>query len=731
MTQRLKGGRVAALLISTALGLTLGAPAAAQQSEDNSAAEDSGRIGDIVVTARRRAENLQDVPDTITAFSEAAIEERRLDRIGDFLALTPNVNITADQDAATNNISIRGLGSNRNQAAAVAFSVDGVILPDADAFTMDLSDVERLEVLKGPQGALYGKGAIAGAINITTRRPTNEFEGQGEVGYESGDMFRLFGAVGGPIVEDRILARASILYRNGDGTITNRFNGEPANPMEQLRLRGRVIILPVDALEIDLRASYFDERTGSLYFNGFDVLGTTGGEITEAIARLDPNFDGPSRTDRQVTDLSMLVNLETPVGTLTAITAYDDIEVDFSEDIEISPFPLVPNTNQVRSTEGFSQELRLTSPSEQRLRYILGGYYQHTTRDIRNVVTLDLCLFAGSCIGPGGFTSSGVITTTLGDYGLTFDQYSLFGQLNFDLTDQIELTAALRYDSIDGRQDDRLAGVTDEANFSRLQPKLSISYRPSQDFTVYATYSQGFKSGSFNPVSAGPFFPRVVEPEVSKNYELGLRTTLFDRRVRANLAVFHTQHLNPQIFQLDPATFGQGSLNAREVRIQGFEFEIAARPTPYWDVDVAFGYTDTRIEDFNGTAAYVGQQLPNAPEFTFNLGTGYRVPLTGNVELRLRADYRVTGRESFQDFQLPTAPNVFLFQRSVSLLDAQAAIEGDNWALTVFARNLLNRRHATSAFSRYIFAVAFVPLGTDAVQPDPGRILGAEFRIRF
>jgi iron complex outermembrane receptor protein len=733
MERRGNHRRIVAALLATATVAALPSPAAAAPTAEDRTGADNGEIGTIVVTARRREENLQNVPDTITAFSPAVIEERRLDTIGDFLQLTPNVNITADQDAATNNISIRGLGSNRNQAAAVAFSVDGVILPDADAFTMDLSDVERLEVLKGPQGALYGKGAIAGAINITTPRPTDTIEGKAEIGYESGDIFRAFGAIGGPIAGDKILARLSVLYRNGDGTIDNDLTGKPANPQDQFRIRGRVILQPSEGLEVDLRASWYDEKAGSVYFSGFDVLGTTGGAITEDIAGRNPDYDGPSSTRRKVTDLSMLVNLDTAIGTLTAITAYDDIKVDFHEDIELSPLPLVPDTNQLRRTKGFSQELRLTSAGDQRLRYILGGYYQRTTRAIRNVVTLDLCLFAGTCFAPGGgFTSGGVLTTPLADYASRFNQYSLFGQLNYDLTDRIELTAALRYDTIDGRQDDRAAGVVDTATFSRLQPKLSLSYRPTEALTLYGTYSQGFKSGAFNPVSAGPGFPRVVAPEVSKNYELGLRTSLFDRRVRANVAAFYTQHLNPQIFQLDPATFGQGSLNAKEARIKGFEFDVVARPTRFWDVNVAFGYVDAKIHDFDGvTNAYVGQQLPNAPKYTLNLGTGYRLPLKDDLSLRVRADYKLTGRESFQDFQLPTNPDLYLYQKAFGLLDGQIGLEADRWAVTVFGRNLLKRRYATSAFSRYIFSVALVPLGIDAVQPDPGRTFGVEARVRF
>lgn len=705
----------------------------ASASAANDAADATGQVADIVVTSRRRAEMLQNVPDTITAFSEATIDERRLDQINDFLELTPNVNITADQDAGTNNISIRGLGSNRNQSAAVAFSVDGVILPDSDAFTMDLSDAERVEVLKGPQGALYGKGAIAGAINITTKRPTNELQADAKASFETGNMFRGFASVGGPLVPDKLLARATVSYRNGDGTIVNRFDGRDLNPIDQIKLSGRVIAKPAPGVELDLRGSYFDEKTGSLYFSLFNLLGTTGGRIPEDVAGRKPNIDGPSKSKRSVVDFSLLGNVDTPIGTLTSITAYDKIKVDFNEDLDISPFPLVPDAHQNRQTRGISQEFRLTSAGDRRLRYIFGVYYQNTRRDIMTDATLDICLFISACFGPDGqFQSFGTVSPQLGDFRVKLRQYSAFTQLNYDITPQIELSGALRYDTVKGKLSDYLAGVEEKATWSKLQPKATIAYRPTNDLNLYAIYSQGFKAGAFNQVAAGPGFPRVVKNETSTNYEVGLKTAFLDRKVRANFAVFYTRHNNPQIFQLDPATVGQGTLNARRVAIKGFEVEVNARPTRYWDINAAFGYIDAEIRDFNGiNDAYVGQQLPNAPKYTFNLGTGYRVPLPRGLEARARVDYRQVGKESYQDFQFPADPDIFLYQNAVSTVDAQLALEHDRWVVTAYARNLLNRRHATSAFSRYIFPVALVPLNGDAIQPDPGRIFGLEARIRY
>ncbi|WP_284734560.1 TonB-dependent receptor [Sphingosinicella terrae] len=742
-------GMGTALLGGTALALIMATPAAAQAGDEAcagapdgsseaqacAAAANSSAQGfeEIVVTARRRAENLQDVPDSITAFSADDIAERRLERIDDFLAVTSNVRINNDQDTATNNIAIRGLGANRNQAAAVAFSVDGVVLPDSDAFTIDLSDVERVEVLKGPQGALYGRGAIAGAINITTRRPTNEWQGEARASYQSADSWRVFGAVSGPIVEDFALARLSLSHRDSDGYIVNQLTGDGIDRNRQTRATGRLILMPAPGLEIDFRAAYTDERGGSTWFSRFDVLGQSGGEITGEIAALRPAQDTESLSERQITDLSMLINYDFGFATLTSITAYNDIDVFFRQDLDISEFPLVPNAQQSRDTEAFSQELRLTSPGNRRLRYILGGYYQHSERSIETAAVLDVCLFIGSCFsGPGGgFVSAGTVGAPLADNRITFNQYAVFGQVNFDLTPQIELTAALRYDVSDGRIDDFFSNFETEESFEALQPKFSIAWRPSDQVMLYATYSQGFKSGNFNPAAAGPTFPRILGEETSRNYELGFKTTLLDRRLIFNGAAFFTEHLDPQIFQLDPATISQGSLNANKVEITGFELELNARPFRGFELNAAFGYLDAEIVDFDGTALYVGQQMPNAPEFTLNLGAQYRFPVTDAIDLRARVDAAVVGRQSFQDFQFPQNDELYLYQRSYGTVDAQLALEGSNWTATLFVRNLFERDYATSAFSRYIFAVALVPLNSDAVQSDPGRIFGAEIGFRF
>ena len=236
------------------------------------AAEQGDALQEIVVTARKRAENLQTVPDSITAFSAEQIAERRIERISDAIALTPNVHMINDQDAATNIITVRGIGTNRNLAASVAYVVDGVVLPDSDAFSADMADVERIEILKGPQGGLYGRNAIAGVINLTSKRPTNDLAGEVRAGYSRGQTADLFAAVSGPLVADKLLGRVTLKYHDTDGLIENRFTGHNLDASDSTKATARLIWQPTSALSFDLRGSYFDENVDLDRSGGFRVI---------------------------------------------------------------------------------------------------------------------------------------------------------------------------------------------------------------------------------------------------------------------------------------------------------------------------------------------------------------------------------------------------------------------------------------------------------------------------
>ncbi len=691
------------------------------------AAEEEQGLAEVVVSARKRVENLQDVPDSITAFGAAQIDERRLNRIGDAIALTPNVHMISDQDAATNIITVRGIGTNRNLASAVAFVVDGVVLPDSDAFTADLTDLERIEILKGPQGGLYGRNAIAGVINLTTRRPTDVTEGELKASFSSGETADLFGAVSGPLVKGKLLGRLTGRYFDSDGLLRNTFDDRNIDPDRNSKITGRLIWNATDALTFDLRGSHYQQDSGALYFSAFDVLGTTGGRITEEMARVGPNQNEPGFTDRTITDASLVAEYAAPFGTFTSITAYDQVDIYFEQDLDGSPLTVTTDTHQSRDIRGVSQELRFTSPGDRRFRYILGAYAQNTDRDLDTFTTLDVCFLfpLPFCPTPPGVISGVLAATQLNILQGEFEQSALFAQASYDLTEAVELSVALRYDEDKREQNDLLGSRRDTATFSDFQPKVSLSWKLSPDVMLYGTYAEGYKSGAFNPPPApGQTFPLVVQQEGTDNFELGVKSSWLDQKLVANASLYYTEYHDAQIFQLDLQTGGQVAINANEAEIRGGELEVAARPVRGLELSAAFGYTDSEFTDFNGTGLFDGNRLPNAPRSTFNASGRYEWPIQGDLSFVARLDYHRVGGLHFSEDNVA-------FQPSYETVDAQVGLDGDNWSFTVWGRNIFEENYVTSVFLRTISPAIYGPLGKDLFQPDPGPVYGAQLRWRF
>lgn len=713
------------------------APAPQQQNAESAANASAGNVGsleEVLVTARRREENVMRVPDTVSVFTSAQIDNLRLNEIGQFAQLTPNVKIAEEQDAATNEIYIRGIGSNRNEASAVAFVVDGVVLPDPDAFTTDLSDADHVEILKGPQGALYGKGALAGAIVINTRQPGNELAADTKLSYGSGDSYDAFAAIGGPVIPDTVLARLTVKYQHSNGNYTNAFNAQPLEPNNFVKPALTLRIKPSEALTFDIRGSFYKQEAGNPPYTLTNIIGPpgngTGGIINSSIADTSIAHNDPDRSTRRIYDGSLTAAYETRFGTLTSITAYDKIAFTMKQDLDFTPLQTAL-AFQDRDTRGTSEEIRFTSPSDQALRYIVGAYYQYTKRFVKTDALLDVCLLGlgGSC-GQLPQIPSGILLPLQLAKNDNYDhQYAGFAQVNYDLLQNLELTAALRYDQDNRSQSDSLLQRVDAATFHAVQPKLSLSYRLTPETMIYGTYAQGYKSGIFNTYNTViGNIPLVVQPEKTNGFEVGTKEALFSRHLLLTAAAFYTSYQNAQEYHLDIQSGGQATVNVNKARILGVEAQAQAQLSKNLELDVDFGYTGSRIQDFNGTSAYVGQRLPSTPLYTLNIGPQYTHALpTGHVSARM--DFAQFGRTLYQDFQNPNS-NEVLTQLAYHTVNAQVAYGYKNWTLTVFGKNVFNEHYVNTAYSRYISQLIFGVTG-DLIQPAVGATYGVEIRATF
>ena len=712
---------------------------------------------DVVVTARSREERLQDAPVAVTAVTEQTIERANITRPNDYLRLVPNITLADSQDAGTVSINVRGIGQIRNGEAPLAISVDGVLLSSPLAFKQDLFDIQQIEVLRGPQGALYGRNAIAGAINITTKRPTNEFAGNARVSYGNGNAVNATGGVSGALIPDQLYVRAGGNYSRTDGYIRNTFLNRLVDNSEDYSGRLRLNWEPTSAFTFDARAFYSKHKGGAAYFVR-PLLQRSGRPFIDPAANVDvandvisPTSNNAGFDDRDLFDASLKLDLESGVGTFSSITAYNLVNLtvgfdgyDYSDNRRcylfgfsltsdgLAPcnnprtFALGPSGNpngadvqfaapfnttfQHNEFRTWSQELRLTSPSSRRLRYIAGVYFLRPHRSLTTGTNTDrgLGIVPELNFDP---TSRNPTSRYFAEVNRDF-AYAVFGQLNFDLTPRLEVSFSGRFDSDHRRQTDprvapfRVDGfgipltgpATREATFRQFQPKGTLRWKPTDETQIYATAGQGFRSGGFNapgtevsPLTGARISDPVYRKEVATSYEVGLKTSLFDRRLTLNGAAFHTDAHDLQAFNFNGLVNAQIVTNIDRVRINGVELEWNLRAAQGFKIFGSVGYTDAQIRRYDANPAAVGNQVPYTTKLTISSGAEYAAPLGPDLNAVFRVDWQRRGKTYFHEGGTFVGVPV---RNPINFVDGRIALEHTaGWTVAAFGKNLLNERY--------------------------------------
>ena len=743
-------------------------------------------LEEIVVTALKRAESLHDAPATVVAFDSETVEQARIQSMRDYVNLTSNMTLMETQNNAFAFVNIRGLAQIRNVDPTVAVVIDGVLSTTSLAFSQDLYDIQQIEVLKGPQGALYGRNASGGAINITTKQPTTEPEVYVRGGIGNGDNVQLSGIASGPLGSDALLGRVVVGYKDADGWRDNVATGVKADPYDDLTVAGKLLWALGASTALDLRLNYSNtESTGSQFVSNAPnfVTGFPGNaqypgngsappvpglptSITALIG--DPNNTSikhqgnePGMDEREAVSLSAKIDWEADFGTLTSITSYDTLDhVTAAEQFAYYPFVqvagepgagshpasvVVPASaaalddfgtgqnltfGQNRFHDSFSQELRITSPDDRPLRWIAGAYYAQTDLDVMIAINNDFGQgfqeqhtdpnigginptvfwtqrFLAPLIPILGFPGASALNpnTNANALAYNFDSnhntaYAVFGQINYDLTDELELSAALRYDK-DQRELTIMApnqylpvfafpsgrfGDVREADFDSVQPKLTLSWRPNEDWTIYGTYAEGFRSGGFNLsgvavgvatlVAAGvPGLPQGVGDSYSQEdtdgFEIGFKTTLAGGSLRLDAALFDTEVNNGFTFVFVAPFTAQTTRNIESADVSGFETSLSWLVTEHLQLDASLGFLDSEITASNwvgaGGISIVGREMPQNPDSTANVGVVYRGRLGGDRDWYARVDYRRLGEVYWE-------PENFVAREPLSLVDLRFGI---------------------------------------------------------
>lgn len=704
------------LIASTALSLTLITPNITVAQEDTSALV----LDEIVVTSRKREENLQAVPDSVTAFSATTIENAGIDTVEDFINLTPNINIRETFRSGVTFMTIRGITTGQQGWAPVTYMVDGVQAGSLDAINQGaLTDVERIEVLKGPQGALYGAGAIAGAINVVTKKPTNEMEYSAKASYGNGNDVKLSSAVSGPIVEDKVLFRIGGYYRNSDGLIEST-DGVGLDFEEQASIKGR-LIFDFENLTIDLRGSYSDVNAGA-----------ADQELVSSADLIDefdtPAAPGPARgivgeENRDMTEFSAKIDWETDLGTLTSVTGYSDINqnlfgsTSFAKPpaLSILGFSVGANGDAFADSyqyledniESFTHDIRFTSDSDQRLRWMVGASY--LDRQIVNVLEI------GGVFAGGGDIQDNLLSFAYLPDVRNDEAWGVYGQVNYDITERLELTAALRFDK-DTYDTTRYSDstlktpvpaadgvtITQKASDDKWQPKVQLAYSWTDDVMTYVTYAEGFRFGFFNTGN-------LTAPEKTQNYELGFKVTLAEGRVRLNGAVFHIDYSDQQITTVTNTAPFRQTTNIPESNINGGELEFVALVAEGLELSGGLGITDAKIKG--------GGRSPGTPDYSVNLSANYTRPITDKWDVNARIDYRHQGSYLILD---GTGTSNKVGEKDY--VNIRLKFRTDNWAIGAFADNLFDERQAED--------FGFVGTGYVRSNSQP-RSYGVELDVNF
>lgn len=755
------------------LAVTATMPAVASAQEVAAASDVGDGVDDIVVTAQRREQNLQDVPIAVTAFSGDTMADLGIQSSADIASVVPNVEIGLPAGQGNQPlIYIRGVGlsdTNSNNAGPNGVYVDEVYVGSPGAQTFQLFDLERIEILKGPQGTLYGRNATGGAINFISAKPSSEFQAQASLSYGSYDTISGEAAVGGPLA-DTVRFRLSATGTHSNGYIHNLLTGGRENGQGSFALRGQIAVdvtdnfdalLNVHGGRVDVRSPQYrslgllDPATGFTTPCAPDAIGAN--QCGNIFGYVSPEgfYDGNyNRSNRlEVENLGGSVRFNWYLGdvTLTSISAYDHNNKLHREDSDAGPNSILNIDYGVRS-DGFTQELRL-SGSGGALTWVAGAYYLHEL--LKQNQTADLFGDLRALTPGGGADTIGAATggapvlfsRTLNRQ--TTEAASVFGQVDIELAPMFRATLGGRYNYerkhfVAGAQleDDVIDGTPipggilprhafdNRASFNNASFKIGLDYDIAEDAMAYASVSTGFKSGGFNggflsfdPTEAA----RQAQPfdeETLTAYEVGLKSTLFDRRLRFNAAAFYYDYQNLQLYTL----VNSGALplalldNAANATIYGAEFEVIARPVNRLDITFNLGLLDTKINDFTSAGTdYSGNRLAMSPTVTFSGMVNYEIALSSSLALTIQPSLSYHSSHFFS-----TDNNPLLEQSGYWLVGGRIAIgdESGHWEAAVFGRNLTRKKYINYAVDLSDFGLI------EQFQGEP-RSFGIEVRYKY
>lgn len=667
---------------------------------------------EIIVTATKRSENLQSVPISVSAIAGDALSKSRVTQADELVTKIPNLQLTSTVGDNTPIFALRGVSMSDyslNQASPVATYYDEVYKGNFAFLGIALFDLERVEVLRGPQGTLYGKNTTGGAVNLISRAPKlGEANGYLNLGYGNYDRMDVNGAVNLPLGEKAAL-RVAGTYARADGWFKNVLPGKPdLASVSEYGVRASLLVEPSDGVQFILRAATSNQNP-----RNYGIYAEPEAVNRVGLSRRQIAANVTDRRHARTYSVSLTGNIDVSDAlTLTSITSWDKGRLRFYEDTDGQPNELLEIPYIDRATQ-FAQDLRLTSDYDGPFNFILGAYYNR--EKVFNQTTFEIAKDIDSDGLPGVTDADCAIGLPLGClFDNSFDQLkksvAVYSDVKFELADAVTLRGGLRYthdtgDQTNFRSDalgpngvlvvNLIPNSALQYKKNNLSGKIGVDYKLDGGNLLYANYSRGYRANSFN---AQAFFDpselSVAKPESVDAFELGAKTQFADRRVTLNMAGFYYKYRNQQFININPATAAQTLENIPRSRILGGEAELTARASDRLTLRAGLGLLDAKIQQgiVSGTDVS-GHKLSNAPSLTFNGGVDATVIDSDAGKLSLHGDLAYSSSQYFEVINIPR-----LKQSSYALLSGHIDWESGNgrWNASIWGKNLTNRFYFTS-----------------------------------
>lgn len=645
---------------------------------------ESGALEEIVVTARKRNESIQDIPVAVSAVTEAAMERQQFRDLRDMSFSVPNLIAFKNQTTANSSAPfIRGVGQDDSTPVAeqgVATYVDDVYMARSQGALVDLIDFERVEVLRGPQGTLYGRNSSGGALKFVTRKPSlTETRFVGDVTVGTFDRLDLRAAYSAPLIEDKVGVKIEAVARDRDGYMTRVDNGDEVNRIDRQAARLSLRYAIADNLMLDVALDGARDRSGIQTPSA--IQPAANGALPGGYEFLygDPYRTGADVRDKNVFNgwgASNILAWQTGLGEFKSVSAYRRFDNEFYSDLGGRPANL--DLYRVLDHRQFTQEFQLASSGDGAFDYAIGLFYLE--EKFHNV---DVFLF-------------------LADYVQSTKSYALYGEGTYQIFDRTRITFGGRYTQDKKTIDGDYIGiggtfsVSDlKADFNNFSPKIGIDYRLNDRALIYATATEGYKAGGFQgfPQNLTDITQEIVRPENVRAYEIGAKTEWLDGRVVLNGAAFFSDYTDRQLNSFNPATLGFVARSV-DAEIKGIELELTAALTADLTLSGFVSTLDGKVTKADATDPLVppvGKKLPFVPDVSGKIGLDWNIPVASGAEWFIGTNVAYKGKIYFATFNEP-----FAVQKAHELVDARFGYRtaDEKLEISLGGRNLTDKEWA-------------------------------------